>query len=149
MSLFANSALPLREFCSMFVLMVADLLPILSDAAPGLAHRAEFGDRFRYWRGRSGARYLFSKVPFEALVDFRRAAAVMAEPVTDGGFLAWSAAIIDSTGRLDSLDPAWPTSVPAGSVVFVHFLAESDAELEALLGDLFSPEPVGELRLAA
>ena len=133
----------------MFVLMVAELLPVLSDPAPGLARRAEFGDRFRYWRGRSGARYLFSAVPFEALADFRQAAAMVAEPMADGGFLAWSAAIIDSAGRLDALDAAWPKSAPAGSVVFVHFLAESDAELEALLGDLFSPEPIAELRLAA
>lgn len=133
----------------MFVLMVAELLPILSDAAPDLARRAELGDRFRYWRGRSGTRYLFSMVPFDSLTDFRRAAAIVAEPLTDGGFLAWSAAIIDSGGRLDALDAAWPRGVPAGSVVFVHFLAESDAELEALLGDLFSPEPALELRLAA
>jgi hypothetical protein len=133
----------------MFVLMVAELLPILSDATPGLARRAELGDRFRYWRGRSGARYLFSMVTFEALADFRRVATILAEPTADGGFLAWSAAIIDSAGRVDALDAAWPASAPEGSVVFVHFLAESDAELEALLGDLFSPEPAAELRLAA
>jgi len=132
----------------MFVLMVAELLPVLSDAAPGLARRAEFGDRFRYWRGRSQRRYLFSMVPFEALADFRRAAAIVAEPVS-GGFLAWSAAIIDSAGRLEPLDAAWPASAPAGSVVFVHFLADNDAELEALLGDLFASQPAAELRLAA
>ena len=133
----------------MFVLMVAELLPILSDAAPGLARRAELGDRFRYWRGRSGTRYLFSMVPFDTLEDFRQAAAIVAEPMANGGFLAWSAAIIDSAGRLGSIDAAWPRSAPEGSVVFVHFLAESDAELEALLGDLFLPEPAAELRLAA
>jgi hypothetical protein len=87
-------------------------------------------------------------VPFEALADFRRAAAIVAEPVK-GGFIAWSAAIIDSAGRLEALDAAWPANAPAGSVVFVHFLAETDAELEAMLGDLFTPEPAAELRLAA
>jgi hypothetical protein len=132
----------------MFVLMVAELLPILSDAAPGLARRAELGDRFRYWRGRSRRRYLFSMVPFETLADFRRAAAIVAEPAK-GGFLAWSAAIIDSSGHLEALDAAWPASAPAGSVVFVHFLAESDTELKAMLGDLFAPQPAAELRLAA
>lgn len=133
----------------MFVLMVAELLPILSDAAPGLARRAELGDRFRYWRGRSGTRYLFSIVPFDTLKDFRRAAAIVAEPMADGNFLAWTAAIIGSAGSLHALDAAWPDRAPTGSVVFVHFLAESDAELEALLGDLFAPEPADELRLAA
>lgn len=133
----------------MFVLMVAELLPILSDAAPGLARRAELGDRFRYWRGCSGARYLFSAVPFEALADFRRVAAIIAEPTADGAFLAWSVAIIDSTGHLAALDAAWPTCAPTGSIVFVHFLAESDAELEKLLGDLFPLRPNAEFKLAA
>jgi len=129
--------------------MVAELLPILSDAATGLSRRAELGDRFRFWRGRSGARYLFSVVPFEALADFRGVAAIVAEPTADGAFLAWSAAIIDSTGRLNTLDAAWPDRTPTGSIVFVHFLAENEAELEALLGDLFPSQPKEEFKLAA
>jgi len=133
----------------MFVLMVAELLPILSDTASGLSRRAELGDRFRFWRGGSGARYLFSAVPFEALTDFRQVAVIVAEPTADGAFLAWSAASIDSGGNLYPLDAAWPSCAPTGSFVFVHFLAENEAGVDALLGDLFPYRPNEEFKLAA
>jgi hypothetical protein len=140
-----------RHFCSTFVLMVAELLPILSDAAPGTARRAEIGDRFRYWRGSSGSRYLFSVVPFAALADFRNAAVILAEPTADGDFLAWTGAFIDASGRLEALDDAWPTGAIPGVLAFVHFLAESEAELRALLNDLFPAPAQGEVefKLAA
>jgi hypothetical protein len=128
---------------------VAEPLPALSDPVLGLARRAELGDRFRYWRGSSGARYLFSAVPFAALADFRSAAAILAEPTADGRYLAWSAAVIDSAGRLNRLDQSWPVGAPAGSVAFVHFLAETEAELYALVSDLFPQAATGEIRLAA
>jgi hypothetical protein len=123
--------------------MVAELLPILSDASPGLARRAKLGDRFRYWRGRSGDRYLFSAVPFDTLADYRSAVAILAEPTADGSFLAWAAALIDASGRLNA-DSSWPESVPYGSIAFVHFLAETESERHALLDDVFAPPEADE-----
>jgi hypothetical protein len=132
----------------MFVLMVAELHPVLSDATPGLARRAKLGDRFRYWRGRSGTRYLFSAVPFETLADYRSAVAILAEPTADGSFLAWTAALIDASGRLDA-DTSWPEGVPYGSIAFVHFLTETESEQRALLGDVFTPAEPAEPAEAA
>lgn len=146
---FPDQVLIFLSKCSTFVLMFAYLIPIVSDTAPRPSQRADFGDRFRYWRGISGTRYLFSAVPFDALSAFRRVAAIVAEPGADGNFVAWSAALIDSTGRLNALDAAWPAHNPTGSIVFVHFLAENDAELERLLGDLFPRQSNSEFRLAA
>lgn len=123
--------------------MVTELLPILSDATPGLARRAKLGDRFRYWRGHSGARYLFSAVPFDTLGDYRSAVAMLAEPTADGSFLAWTAALIDASGRLHA-DTSWPQGVPHGSIAFVHFLTETEAEQHALLDDLFAPADAAE-----
>src|SRR6185312_3640984 len=60
-----------RGKCSTFVLMVAVVPPLLSDAQPSLAERAGFGDRFHYWRGRSGRRYLFTAVSAATVEDFR------------------------------------------------------------------------------
>ena len=69
----------------MFVLMVAVVPPLLSDA-PKLAERAGFGDRFRYWRGRSGRRYLFTAVPPDDLDDFRSAVVILAGRRGRGGW---------------------------------------------------------------
>jgi hypothetical protein len=129
--------------------MITEPFPLLSDPASALSRRANLDDRFRYWRGCSGARYLFSVVPWEALADFRRAAVILAEPKADGGFLAWTGAIIMSSGRIDRLNESWPSSPPVGSIAFVHFLADSDTELRGLLEDLFPSQPAGELKLAA
>ena len=133
----------------MFVLMVAEYSPPLSDPTPGVARRAEFGNRFRHWRGQSGNRYLFSAVPFGTLTDFRSAVAILAEPAADGRFFAWSAALIDSAGDLHAADEPWPATAPKGSMAFVHFLAETDDERQILVDDLFPPTPFQELNLAA
>lgn len=129
--------------------MVAELSPILSDTTPGLARRARLGDRFQYWRGRSGTRYVFSAVPFNALADFRSALAILAEPTRDGRFMAWTAADIDSAGWLHPHDSAWPDEAPPGSIAFVHFLAESDGERDEAITDLMGYEPAPEFNLAA
>src|SRR5258708_4069122 len=59
-------------------------LAILSDDPPEPARNAGFGDRFRYWRGASGRRYLFSLVPADALPDFRSVVVMVAEHLADG-----------------------------------------------------------------
>jgi len=128
----------------MFVLMMIAFQPVLSDAAPGTARQVGFGARFQYWRGRS-ARHLFSAVPFEALGDFRSSVVILAEPAGDGRFLAWKTALIDEDGRLTPDDGFWPAGTPHGSVAFVHFLAESEAERQALIEDLFGEETASPL----
>lgn len=129
--------------------MVAEPLPILSDTVPVLARRARLGNRFRYWRGQTGERYLFSAIPFDTLADFRSTVAILAEPTNGGRFIAWSAAMIDAAGRLCPLDNAWPAAAPAGSFAFVHFLAETDADRQSLVDDLFPGTEPAELSQAA
>lgn len=121
--------------------MVAELSPFLSDAMPGLARRAKLGDR----SASPTAPQLFSPVPFEALADFRSALAILAEPVGDGRFVPWAAAVIDSAGRLRSEDGGWPSTAPRGSIAFVHFLAEAEADDLELLAEAVP----AELSLAA
>ena len=133
----------------MFVLMVAELPPALSEAPPELSRRARLGNRFQYWCGHSGTRYLFSAVPFETLADFRSAVAMLAEPTADGRFVAWTVAIIDSAGRLHAKDGSWPLISSAGSIAFVHFLAESDRERQLLVDELFPPALSPTFSLAA
>lgn len=128
--------------------MVAELLPILSDAAPDSNPLAKLGNRFHFWSGTSGSPNVFSAIPFSALADFRSVVAILAEPTADGRFLAWSAAIIDAAGHLEG-DSGWPMYEPQGSIAFVHFLTENDTDLDALLGDLSPVQSNPEFRLAA
>lgn len=114
-----------------------DRLSIPSDECPKLARRAGLDCQFRYWRGVSGRRYLFSAVAPEALADFRDAVVIFAEPDGDGGF----------TGRALFQICAHPvTDRPApGEIVLIHLLSPSETGRRRIMDDL-SPPP---LRLAA
>lgn len=128
--------------------MTAELLPILSDAAPVSGPRAKLSNRFQFWSGTAGSSNVFSAVPFSALACFRSVIAILAEPTADGRFLPWSAATIDAAGNLEG-DSGWPMNEPPGSITFVHFLTENDTDLKALLGDPSPVQSKPEFKLAA
>ena len=116
-------------------------LSLLSENAPEPARHAGYGYRFRYWRGASGRRYLFSAVPSEALADFRSVVVIHAEPVAEGRLRARALFIVGADGQTDV---PMPKRVP-GDKVFVHFLAATEAERAQLVEDLAA----APLRLAA
>ena len=119
----------------MFVLMVAGLSSLLSDHPPDTPRRAGLGDRYHYFRGFSGRRYLFTVVADRDLADFRSAVAVVARRMPRSRLAAYAATTLDAHGRCtDGLH--WPPIVPPGAVVLVHLLAETDAERRALVADL-------------
>ena len=125
--------------------MVAALSPILSDARPKLAERAGLGDRFHYWRGASGRRYLFTVVPAAVLCDFTSAAVVLAQRTREGGLAAREILMVDSLGRLVDGDRYLAGDVPLSVVALVHLLASTEAELRRIVDDLTAVS----LRLAA
>jgi hypothetical protein len=119
--------------------------PIFSDAgAPEIATLGPLGDRYRYWRGASERRYLFSAVEGGKLGDFADAVVVVARRVPGGTFTGVMALVIGAAG-----DPARRAlerrlAATSGLVVFVHLLAKSAAERGSILGDL-----LGEVRRLA
>ena len=112
--------------------MAAERLPLLSEEVSDLARRAGLGDRFLYWRGHSGRRYLFTAIACESLADFRSAVVILAEFRPDGRFVGRTVTALDSAGR------GWPPIVPAGQAAFVHLLATTAEDRRAVLRDLGS-----------
>jgi hypothetical protein len=121
----------------MFVLMVAVLPPLLSDQPPEVPRRAGFGDRFHYFRGFSGRRYLFSAVSVDDLADFRSAVVILAERAPHGRLSAHWIACLDRFGRPTVSDRRWPPPI-SDAVVLVHLLSASDADRGELIADLSS-----------
>jgi hypothetical protein len=107
-------------------------MSLLSEDAPESARNAGFGYRYRYWRGASGRRYLFSAVPSESLADFRAVIVVHAEPVAEGRLRARAAYSVGDRGETDG---AAPRKAP-GDKVFVHFLAATEDERRRIIEDL-------------
>ena len=118
--------------------MMADLA-ILSGETPRPARQAGLQHRFRYWRGASGKRYLFSVVPAEALADFRAVVVMQAEPMADGRLICRSVCAVESNADMVAL--------PRGMVALVHFLAPTELERRRIVNDLSYSRPT--LRLAA
>jgi hypothetical protein len=120
----------------MFVLMVAVLPPLLSDQPPEVPQRAGLGDRFHYFRGNSGRRYLFSAVPRDDLGSFRSAVVILARPAGNGRVAAYWITVLDLLGRPTSRDRRWPPLLTTDTVVLLHLLSASDAERRDLVADL-------------
>jgi hypothetical protein len=130
----------------MFVLMAAVLPPLLSDQPPEVPQRAGFGDRFHYFRGLSGRRYLFWTVPAADLGDFSSAVVILAARASGRRLAAHSITLLDQFGRPEARDRRWPPAA-AETLVLVHFLSDTEAERRDLVADLSGP--VGTLALAA
>jgi hypothetical protein len=116
--------------------MVAVAPPLLSDRPPEIPQQAGLGDRFHYFRGGSGRRYLFTLVSGDALADFRNVVAMLAEPAPSGRLSARTVVTVDGRGRIGPVaDLAWPP-VDRQALCLVHLLAASDAERRAVVADL-------------
>ena len=108
-----------------------------SDAGtPEIATHGPLGDRYRYWRGASGQRYLFSAVEADRLGDFADVIVVVARPQPGGSFAGVTALMVGAT-----TDPARRAlqrrlSATTGLIVFVHLLAKTPADRAAILNDL-------------
>jgi hypothetical protein len=128
--------------------MVAALPFLLSDQPPEVPRKAGLGDRFHYFRGASGRRYLFSEVAAKDIGDFRSAVAVAAERLSDGRLAVTWIAAVDSAGRPMTAARRWPRFEP-DAVVLVHLLAAREGERLALVADLTEAgrEPAVQLPL--
>lgn len=94
------------------------------------------GDRFRYWRGASGRRYLFTEIDGAELADYRGAVAVEIEDRAGdeaGEGRVINLLEIDEDGGIRR-HPVGFNAEP--SAAFVHLLATSAAERQAILLDL-------------
>jgi hypothetical protein len=113
--------------------MVAEPPFILSDRPP-VPVRAGLGDRFRYLRGGSDRRYLFTLIRPDELADFSSAVIVLArrEP---GGIRALSVTELDAGGNPVGTD-RWPPIMPRDCLVLVHLLANRADERRSVVADL-------------
>ena len=119
--------------------MVAVLTHLLSDQPPEVPQRAGIGDRFHYFRGFSGHRYLFSAIDRADLADFRSAVVMVARPAANGHLAALWIAVLDRFGR-----PVGERRVPeiaADAVVLVHCLTISEVGRFDLVADLAGSLP--------
>lgn len=99
-----------------------------SPKVPGLG----LSERYHYWCGRSGRRYLFSAVTANDLLDFTAAVVVLAR--RDGAAVTGEEAmVLDGEGR-KQLEAR--LAVDPGIAAFIHLLSPTDAARRATIDDL-------------
>lgn len=103
----------------------------LTDAGlPDFPRECGFGMRFRYWRGASGKRYLFTAIKPAEIADFSGGIVVLAVEEGDGSYRAVDVGLAEEMA----------TNTPAQDrAVFVHLLATGDRR-RLVLNDLIGSE---------
>ena len=91
---------------------------------PQVAIAAGMPGRYRYWTGRSGARYLFTLVAVKSLDDF-----------DDGVFLLVRFGTVGTIGDRSAISAALADGCH-GAVLYVHLLATSSASHAHIIDDL-------------
>ncbi|MEJ1160322.1 hypothetical protein [Prosthecomicrobium sp. N25] len=106
---------------------------LVMDGSPRTARALGFADRFRYWRGASGRRYLFSAVTPDSLDDLVNVVVLTTVDGVDGDArVAWVGEIDEGGGRCGRSF----ADVAGRARVWVHFLAATGPERQAVLRDL-------------
>lgn len=98
------------------------------------ARRGGFGERYRFFRGLSGRRHLFTEIDAGSLHVYRDAVLLLAETAPEGRLVGRSAFLIGRAG----LSPRDRARLPAGRL-FIHLLAEDEAARRRVLDDLSAP----------
>jgi hypothetical protein len=123
----------------------ARIIASFSDAgAPEIATLGPLADHYRYWRGASRRRYLFSAVECGRLGDFTDAVVIVARRAPGGAFTGVTALVIGTAADAARRALERRLSSTTGLVVFVHLLAKTPADRTSILDDL-----LGETRSLA
>ena len=114
------------------------LLGLTDSGAPRLATQCELGDRFRYWRGVSGRRYLFTAMDASEIRDIRGAVVMLA--VRDGvdGFRSVDVVAPGDPGEADAAGVAARLAADPLLFGFVHFLADRAVQRRSIIDDFMA-----------
>ena len=108
----------------------------MSSFIPQSAVEAGLPARYRYWAGRSGRSYLFTRTDSASLDDFRGAVLLAVR----FGQVIWAGQSAGEARR--------HAAASRGTGLYVHLLAGSAAERREIVADL-EPEAPGDTALAA
>lgn len=98
---------------------------------PRSAAEAGITDRFRYFRGRSGRRYLFTRIEPEAVGDYERALIVLTQDRGEGERIIW----VDPRAARNAV-PVPAAVLAQADAVYVHLLATRAEERRRIAADI-------------
>jgi hypothetical protein len=111
-------------------------VPIPHGGIPAAARATGFDDRFHFWIGASGRRYLFTAVAADALAHFRDVVVLVAERRPHGAPVGRSVFVTDGEGASREAMFAESGVKPSEAALFVHLLADTPDARRAVAADL-------------
>lgn len=111
------------------------------DGIPAAAKEIGLNERYRYWRGASGRRYLFTLVPIDSIEDFREAVVMFVSNTRQrADKVLWVGAVdkggVDKAEKLAHRKRGRPIKQ-----AFIHLLATDPEERRAIIDDLAMANP--------
>ena len=132
--------------CSIFVPMVQSVqLSLIDSGAPRPASQCGLGHRFRYWRGVSGRRYLFTAMDASEIGDIQGAVVVLATRDGEDRFRGIDVVAPGDPGEAEAADISARLVADRRLFGFVHFLADRAEQRRSIIGDFVAVDE----RLAA
>lgn len=107
---------------------------------PKFADQCGLGDRFRYWQGGSGRRYLFTAMPGAEIGDVASAVVILAKRAGNGGFQGIDVCAPGDPGEPRAADLLADLTADPELLAFVHLLADDIGERRAIIGDFVGRE---------
>lgn len=108
---------------------------------PNIVLEAGLPARFRYWSGLSGARYLFTRTDLAALDHFDDAVVILVR----FGRIIWAG---NPPGHNPSASRLNALAGRDGTEIYIHLLARSDEQRDAIIADLGAMLDVGQTETA-
>ena len=114
------------------------LLPedaLIDGGVPRIAERCGLGERYHYWQGFSGRRYLFTAIEAEQLGDFRNVVIIIARR-DSSGLSGLEIVAPGDPGEPDIERIACRLNRYPGLQAFVHLLARDHGDRRMMMSDI-------------
>lgn len=118
--------------------MRLDSFQLADGGVPRFAERCGIDERFRYWSGASGRRYLFTAIEGEELASFSSGVVLLVREDAFGAAEAVEAVSLAEGGTVLAAELASRLAADDGLTAYVHLLADRPAAQRALIFDLAS-----------
>ena len=114
-------------------------LELTDGGVPRFVVRCGLDDRFRYWAGASGHRYLFTAIDGEELASFSTGVALLVRENSPGHAEAVEAVNLAESGSMAAFELASRLAADPRLTAYVHLLADRESARHALIADLTAP----------
>jgi acetoacetate decarboxylase len=112
-------------------------MTLAEDGRPTTTANTEFGDKFRYWKGSSGKRYLFSSIPLAKMKEFQSGILILTRiKMCSETDILWVGTV--NQGQLKQIagQMTYHQAMAEAQEANIHLLHDKDGDEAAIIDDI-------------